>query len=204
MDSGDVDNPAGVPLPAAPPPILSEEERREILNAFVALSPVEMGRLKRYARVRMVSVRGRVFHADAEDLLHEALAKTLDGIRKWNRNISFFYHLWASMRSIGNNWYERSLHNEELSTDDPGLKSLARSPNWLIDAHAFIEQLRHILEEKTVARRVLEALMEECTPAEIQALLNITEPAYRAAYKQIRRDAMELLRSKEDDSTYGW
>jgi hypothetical protein len=41
MDSGDVENPAGVYLSVIPPSLLTEEERREILDAFRALSPVE-------------------------------------------------------------------------------------------------------------------------------------------------------------------
>jgi len=203
MDSGDVENPAGVHLPAIPPSILTEEERREILNAFRALTQIETRRLTGYARVKMISVRQRVFYADAEDLLQEALGKTLEGTRKWNRKVSFFQHLIGSMSSIAQNWCKKGSHETPLADEEPADPESSFSLDWSIDAQAYINQIRQMLEDKPVARKVLGVWMEGHTPAETQALLNISNEVYWAARKQIRRDAMALLRS-EEGFTYGW
>jgi DNA-directed RNA polymerase specialized sigma24 family protein len=203
MDSGDVENPAGVYLSVIPPSLLTEEERREILDAFRALSPVEMRRLKGYASVKMISVRERVFYADGGDLLQEALGKTLEGTRKWNRKVSFFYHLIGSMSSIAQNWCQKGSHETPLADEEPADPKPSLSLDWSIDAQAYINQIRQMLEDKPVAREVLEAWMEGHTPAETQALLNISKEVYWAARKQIRRDAMALCRP-EGGFPYGW
>ncbi len=196
MACGDVENPAGVPSSVPPQPPITEEEKAAILNAFRALSPVEMNRLIRYARFRMIPIRERVHHSDAEDLLHEALVKTFDGTRKRNPEISFFYHLVGAMSSIADNWFKRVALTTELPETEPG--GPFHSPDSALDAEALIGQIRQALRDKPVALALLDAWMDGNKPAETQRLLNIDDDDYWKARKQITRCAEETVRRNSE------
>src|ERR1700740_2425901 len=114
----------------------THHDRIEVLAAFRALSEAEMKRLTGYARYRMVPVRGRLHDADAEDLFHEALVKTLEGTRPWRRGVPFVHHLLGCMSSITNNWFEQGERNSPLPEDVQGS---ARGVDSAVDADIQIE-----------------------------------------------------------------
>ena len=72
-----------------------------VIAAIERLSDADMQKLKRYAGFKALQMRGAVFHSGADDLLHDAIERTLDGRRKWDEaNVEFTVHLIGCMRSI--------------------------------------------------------------------------------------------------------
>lgn len=136
----------------------------------------------------MVPVRGRLHYADAEDLLHEALVKTLDGTRRWRHGVTFMQHMVGCMSSIANNWFEQAGRNTELSDTQASSPAL----DSVIDSLAAVNRLRDHLES-VVALDVLDTLLEGYTPAEAQGVFGIPQGVYWAARKQIRRQAEVLV-----------
>ena len=174
-------------------PAVTHHDKAEVLAAFRALSETDMGRLMGYARSRMVPVRGRLNDADAQDLFHEALVKTLDGTRRWRRGISFTQHLVGCMKSIAHNWFEQGGRNTELSND---VQASSPALDSAVDEDIQIERLRQELQADTVALSVLDNFLDGQTPAETQAMLRINEDVYWAARKRIRRRAKLLVASE--------
>jgi DNA-directed RNA polymerase specialized sigma24 family protein len=65
---------------------LSSAELSECINEVNRLTAHQIRALKTYAMFLLSSIRGFFHYLDADDLLHEALLRTFDGRRKWNRS----------------------------------------------------------------------------------------------------------------------
>lgn len=103
-----------------PDSLISNDEYasiEEIKAAIMALTRADLLRLRYYASKR-VSAYGRFSKGlSAEDLLSEAIMRTLeeDG-RKWNKNsVSFLGLLFGTMRSISRNWTDGHIKVEAKS-----------------------------------------------------------------------------------------
>src|ERR1022692_2869562 len=154
---GSTGEPTGTAQPSSPAaPSLGHHSNAEVLAAYLALSKSDIGRLMAYARFRTFSVRGRFHHADAGDLFHEALVRTLDATRPWRKGVTFINHLVGCMRSIVNNWSEKASRFTELS-DTP-----APSPSMesAIDAQSHIDRLRGLLSKNRLALSILDAWLD--------------------------------------------
>jgi len=145
-----------------------------------------MRTLLSYATFRMAGIRGMVFSADASDLLHEAIARTLDGRRRWNHErIDFVTHLKGCMRSIASELLQRA------TTEIGAIKEAAmRSWRQDLDEYWPTEILEHIpsrLADDELALQVFERLRQGYTRAEIIHALKMRPDAYDAARKRISR-----------------
>lgn len=188
------------PSPAPSAPEAKYHEKEEVLAAFCALSPAELERLRSYARIRMIPVRHRLHDADAEDLLHEALVKTLDGkTRRWRRGVSFMHHMAACMSSIVNNWFEQAGKYQDMQGFEGSDADADPSgdPALRFDAQERINRLRSELEDDGIALSVMETMMDGRSPVEAQAFLRVDNDVYWAARKRVRRCAQRLFRSPE-------
>jgi DNA-directed RNA polymerase specialized sigma24 family protein len=160
-------------------------ELAEIIAVLNGLPDVALIKLESYGSFLMVGVRGRFSHADAEDLLHEAIARTLDGRRKWNpQKIDFVLHLKGCMRSIADEWIQKADREVALNPETE-LASVEFNDGY--PSEEIIRFTRRRLRFDVVALAVLDALYAGEFPAEIQVLLNISEKVYNAARKRIFR-----------------
>lgn len=166
-----------------PEPQLAEVA--EIITALNGLSDVALLKLGSYGTFLMVGVRGWFSYADADDLLHEAIARTLDGRRKWNpQKIDFVLHLKGCMRSIADEWMQKADREVALN---PDTELASVEPDERYSTDEIIQFTRYRLKFDAVALRVFDALYAGEFPAEIRQLLNINDRVYNAARKRIFR-----------------
>jgi hypothetical protein len=171
------------------------EARFEFLGAVGSLVREDIEVLLSYAHYRMLRVRGRVLHSDAEDLLSEAIIRTRDGRRTWNyRNIPFRIHLIGCMSSIAYEWSKKGSKYVALSDTQASKYNLEAE----VDAKLNVARLRQCLEDDSVALSVLETVMQGLTAKEAQESLNFNAHVYQAARKRLKRHYDRLFGPKQD------
>lgn len=154
----------------------------ECIDAIKALSDQEVGRLKSYAKSKTFTSPGVLYNADAEDLFHEAIARTLDGRRQWKpQQITFALHLRGCIRSIA---YEYAEEAERRS--DALAEQVPREEERIYRA-AIFNQARLLLKSDRLAAAVLNLLLDGHLPRAVRTLLDIEENVYNAARKRIFR-----------------
>src|SRR5690348_2838913 len=89
---------------------MSAEDRARFWSAIDSLSPAELLRLKLYAAWRIRILGHLAAGREAADLLHEAIAATVDDRRPWKGNgVPLMAHLRGAMRSISSGWSEKGV-----------------------------------------------------------------------------------------------
>jgi DNA-directed RNA polymerase specialized sigma24 family protein len=171
--------------------------------ALKALSEKDKEILKRFARFKMFPLTAKVRHSDAEDLLHEAIKRTLNGDRKWNPDATVVKHLIGCMSSIASEWYKEASKHTELSNSPDSHQASgsieAEARLILNEAEAktrlIIEQTRAHLQDEgdSDALSVLESLLQGHRPAEARQKLNMAPEVYIAAKKRIQRLVRRLI-----------
>jgi DNA-directed RNA polymerase specialized sigma24 family protein len=170
-------------------PLPEQRPDAELIAAIDNLSRGDTELLKKYAHAQIMRVNGTVHAADLKDLMQEAMTRTLLRKRTWNRRVPIVQHLMGCMRSIASDWCKQDRRYTELS----GSHASIPSSEVEIAGEAFSERLRSRLQGNSVALSVLETLFDDDSPAVVQKALNISDKAYWAARKRIRRQADRLL-----------
>jgi DNA-directed RNA polymerase specialized sigma24 family protein len=164
---------------------MRQATRSEKLAALNALTSQDYGKLLRFAEFTAMKFGGRVYDADAEDLLHEAIARALDdgNIRKWcSRKIDISMFLKGCIRSIASHWCKRA-RNTELPNDFPS----PTRHDMQIEAAVTIAEIRQRLESRPEAVEIFDLKCLRFTAKEIQERLGISPNVYAAAVKWIAR-----------------
>jgi DNA-directed RNA polymerase specialized sigma24 family protein len=165
---------------------VSNDNVRHCYDALEKLSEEEEHTLLSYAHFKALSIRGMVYPLDARDLLHEAIARTLDGRRKWDpERIDFVTHLIGCMRSIASELLTRKRREVEA------LEEYERR-EWrnLFDSYwpeQILRETRIRLLDNEIAVQVFDRLLEGYKRAEICQTLNMRIDVYDAARKRITR-----------------
>jgi DNA-directed RNA polymerase specialized sigma24 family protein len=138
-----------------------------------------------------------------EDLLQEAITRTLSGERKWRDGVAFNWHLHECMRSIS--WDCSRKRDENLFLD-----SQSGDGNRDMSVLAGSEAATPDPERQTAARLALERIVENCgsdpvvlglikgklqgkTGPEIREELKLSEKDFRAAAQRLRRSARKVI-----------
>ncbi len=204
------------PTPAlAPPSYASVEEVRAALHA---LGSLDLKKLYVIAQVYCRAYGVPVCHMEPRDLLHEAMACTLDGRKQWRHGVSLPYHLERAMENIV--WRVRAKlrrrveaglghpENEE-ETDDPldrlrDLRSYQRDANAkaAVQEHAedALEGALALFDDDTEAQAVLRCRASGQKKEEIQRWLNLSDTTYATISKRLLRKITpfyEKLRSAD-------
>ena len=129
----------------------------EATQAIVDLSREQKRRLERIAR------KWAWFSGDHRGLLHEAIASTVEGKRRWNRSVDIVRHLDQVMRSIASN----ALKRRETASDD--LENTASRTVWQDDVPS-TEQI--LIERETREERRNSALAMCGDDEEVKLLVN--------------------------------
>lgn len=162
-----------------------------IETAIESLSDADWYRLRQVARI----LAWKVPMMDGEELLFEALERTLDDRRRWNRAaVEFVGHLIGVMRSIASHEASRR------GIDTVGLTSsmdliAPENPESSLSAEEQIRRLRAHFGERDdgEALQVLDAMELGCDGAMIRAQLGLTQTQLETTVRRIRRAALRVL-----------
>jgi hypothetical protein len=170
----------------------------EVRAAIEGLATADLVRLHNVARV--FAPRRH------EDLLHEAISRTLSGERRWREGVPLFWHLYAAMRSIAWAWGKKGDENLVLESQ---CGDLGDEAGFL----AGIQETAPDPERKAAARLAVERIVERCgsdpvvlglvtgklqgkTGREIREELNLSERDFSAAAQRLRRSARALVQGR--------
>jgi hypothetical protein len=174
-------------MPHAPDPPCGSA----IEHAIERLSVADWVRLRQVARI----LAWKVPAMEGEELLFEALERTLDDRRRWNRAaIDFVGHLIGAMRSIASHEATRR------GLDTVGLTSsmdliAPENPESSCSAEQQIHRLRTHFGERADARalQVLDAMELGCDGPTIREQLDLTQSQLETVVRRIRRAAVRVL-----------
>lgn len=190
-------------------------EKIEVDRAIEALTSSELLRLRLFADFRVRGLGRAARGRTGEDLLGEALLRTLIGTeaigkgRHWNKDVDFVRHLSGAMRSISTCWKrqfeekETYLMSELLILDAEGqthsLLDNVASGHTQADQHLIAqeEEYRVLTRFKgdPHATQVLQGLLDGLKKSEIISRWGFDEKKYTAAVKRIR---LKLLGRRTD------
>lgn len=132
---------------------------------------------------------------DGEALLFDALERTLDGRRRWNReSVDFVGHLIGVMRSVASHEAERRGLDMVALTSSIELIGDA-DPENALSAEEQIQRLRtHFGEQDdVVALQVLDAMELGCDGPTIRAQLGLDQTGLETVIRRIRRAAARVF-----------
>jgi DNA-directed RNA polymerase specialized sigma24 family protein len=164
----------------------------DVACAIHGLSDVDLLRLKALARLWTRGLPGGVGWAD---LLNEAIARALDGSRRWPPGVPLLAFLSGAMRSICDDHWRRARRDLELfvraeDLSDPGAGEEAESPpgpeRILVAAQA-LAAVNALFADDPPALKMIAALAEGLTAREICKLYDMSERDYDTVRKRMRR-----------------
>ena len=162
-----------------------------IETAIESLSDADWYRLRQVARI----LAWKVPTMDGEELLFEALERTLDDRRRWNRaEVEFVGHLIGVMRSIAS--HEASRRGLDMVGLTSSMDLIApENPESSLSAEEQIRRLRaHFGERRDAgALQVLDAMELGCDGATIRTQLGLSQTQLETIVKRIRRAALRVL-----------
>ena len=171
-----------------------ERSLEEIWEAVTSLPPAELLRLVNYARWRLRWLGRKALGRNEHDLLGDAIIATITGQRVWTEGVDLCSHLLGAMRSISSMWHEK-MGEEYLESElaEPGVKNpldqaVTRvEPERILRAKEGLEQVTNLFAADRFASQVIQLLGLGYTAKEIQSRLGMSERAFGAALKRIRR-----------------
>jgi DNA-directed RNA polymerase specialized sigma24 family protein len=163
----------------------------EAQDAIHGLSKADHAKLMIIARsfARLPSIRSSV---DAEDLLHDAVVKTIDGTRRWNRRVSIVRHLDRVMESDAGHAVRKTHRSESLEERQAELAAPSDSAQVL--AHEQLEEILPVLEGDERALEVLRLKGDGFAASEIRARMEMSDTEYDTIGRRIRRLRERLSR----------
>jgi CheY-like chemotaxis protein len=153
-------------------------EKIEVDRAIEVLTSSELLRLQQYADFRVRGLGRAARGRTGEDLLGEALLRTLVGAeatqkgRHWNRDVDFVMHLTGAMQSISSSWKRQFTDREAYLISELPMHDAEGQEHSPVDnvasAHAAADQL---LVEKDEKDQILTIFKDD--PEATQMLLGL-------------------------------
>jgi DNA-directed RNA polymerase specialized sigma24 family protein len=150
--------------------------------AIERLSEADLLRLQIHARFLIFGLGQKAEGEGWQDLIQEAVLRTIEGTRRWPSHIEFRHFLMGTMRSIANSWLKRRAH-VSLSLVPAQEAAFAKQ----IAIGSELDAIRTQLGSDQDAILVFNCLSRDMTGPEIMAQLGLSEHDYRAAVRRIRR-----------------
>ena len=167
---------------------------REARSAIENLQDTDYKDLMIFARrFAKNKLKGTVIEPD--DLFQQAILKTLDGRRRWNRRVSIIEHLDGVMKSdSGHEVDKRAVrgfsqlpeHNVEPIDQQP-------SPEVLLLIRDELKDLLDLFDGDEIALKLLHLKRDGFSASEIQLELGIEKRHYETVNKRIRRRVLKYL-----------
>jgi CheY-like chemotaxis protein len=190
-------------------------EKIEVDLAIKVLSSADLGRLQQIARLLLRNIGRAARGRDWEDLLGEALCRTLIGAedvqngRHWNRSVPFAQHLAGAMKSIASLWKRQFREQETYSASEltiydaegqehspfDTVRSRSASPDQHLMEKDEEDRILAMFSDDAEATLVLNGWMDGLNKNEIMARGGLEAKKYAATRKRIRWKL--LARAKE-------
>ena len=164
---------------STPPTHLAIDEARIRLRR---LRPAETVRLGELARLCARSVGSGT---EGAEILNEALARVLEGRRRWPADLPVDVFFSEVMRSIAHEWRQRAWREPFL--DDQAGPDVAVPPDHRADVESVTAVVRRSLKNDPLALRLFELELLEITGSEIQRELGLDATAYDTLRRRFRR-----------------
>jgi len=181
-------------------------EKIEIDRAITALTSSELLRLQRFAKFRVRGIGRAASGRNWEDLLSEALYRTLMGTedaqsgRHWNKKVTFVQHLAGAMSSIASLWKrqfkekttyrmsELSIHDSEGQEHSPfdEIPATCKPADQRLIEKCMTDHVLELLQDSPHASQVFRGLVDHLKKTEIMSKYGLDEKQYAAAMRRIR------------------
>lgn len=192
-------------------------DKIDVERAIQELTTTDRLRLKQFAALRMFALGRAARGRTGEDLLSEAILRTLMGLetmekgRHWNKNVDFVRHLTGAMQSIAHCWKRTFNDNEPylacelLKCDEEGeemspfeslgsgLPTMAQDLIAREREHEILARFKHDPE----AIALIQGLLDGLKKSEIVQKYGFSQKRYEAVLKRIR---MKLSRRRPDEA----
>jgi len=165
----------------------------DVARAIHSLSDADLVRLKALAQLW---ARGLPRGLSWSDVLHEAIARALDGSRKWPRGIPILAFLSGVMRSIcEDQWRRERLEHEVLCRDVDSADLCAAGdtagstadPERAVSAAQSLAAVNRLFAADPDALKIIAGLSDGLTAAEICRVYGMSEREYDTTRRRMRR-----------------
>ena len=146
------------------------------------LRPAEAVRLSELARVWARSVGSGT---EGAEILNEAVARVLEGRRRWPADLPIDVFFSEVMRSIAHEWRQRAWREPFL--DDQTIPDVAVAPDDRAEIESVTAVVRRSLKDDPLPLRLFELELEGKTGFEIQRDLQLDATAYDTVRRRFRR-----------------
>lgn len=169
----------------------------DVEAAIRVLSAADFLRLRRYGDRRAACLRARGVGVDGDDLLQQAIEKTLNQERKWpKKRVGFVSHLMRTMSSTAS--HAKKKHDDVRPSEEIGgdadsssvaspFAPLMPSPEVEAAAQEQLAQIEERFADDVEATFVIDGHKRGLTGPEIQRDLGMTQREYETVMTRIRR-----------------
>ena len=170
--------------------------RKDVLDGLRGLTAADLRRLKGVARVRALGLH----EVEWQDLLQEAVVRTLDGARQWPVDVGLVVFLRETMRSIASeHWRRRRVDpivQDPPQHDSPDIVEATvldtvvdptADPERDAAAAETLAQIEQAFEGDLQALHVLRGMALGKSPSEIQEEGQMDARRYASTQRRIRR-----------------
>ena len=172
----------------------SKEEAKDIISESTSKDRKQM-----LISAKRLVCRYKLSSTDPEDLLQEALCKTLAGKRSWKRKIPIVFHIYQTMRSIASHYCEHSVRFKNVEDVD-SLYALNASPEYADSNTEEIsirrQEIQNILsyfKDDVLCHKTIQFQAQGMTGTEIQKTMQLTAQEWAALKKRTRRKIIEYI-----------
>nr|WP_276978022.1 hypothetical protein [Ferrimicrobium acidiphilum] len=177
----------------------------EVAAALAALSGADLVRLKRIAQLRSAGLSTVTW----EDLINEAIVRSLTGTRRWPPSIPFIAFLAQTIRSIASEEWRRLDHEQTRveadlgfgEDDDQSMADLAVDhigPERNAIARKTLNDIELLFHDDDAAKAILHGFAQGATPKQVQSSASLTPTQYASAQRRIRRRLARHFAAKEN------
>ncbi|WP_246563487.1 RNA polymerase sigma factor [Bradyrhizobium liaoningense] len=173
----------------------------DVAAAIDALSDIDLVRLKTLARLWSRGLPGGLGWSD---ILHEAIARVLDGSRPWPPGVPILAFLSGVMRSICNDHWRRARSEQRLlvSRDDPDQRSWPSEeaddvpdPERVMAAAQMLANVYRLFEADPLALKIIAGMADGLPASEIRKVHAMSELDYDTTRRRMRRTLLRHQRS---------
>ena len=187
---------------------VSRLSRDEIENAIKSLTAAEQT-----AIMKIAMQYANLTPYGADDLVQEALARTLEGRRAWPRGLpATRFFKWVIRSIVSKEWKRKDvLLDEEVEDIPDGEEQRALGPNpssaappqgWpeeraILDKNYIIEIIK-ALDDDPIAQKILRGMLDGAEGDELQKISGLSQTEYESKRRKIRRrgDKIRMERKK--------
>lgn len=168
----------------------------EFLDALRKLSDHERLALEAYAN----RCTGGTPYSSAKDIIHEAINRTLEGRRRWPRDVDLAVFLANAVRSIANTSRQLAeqshLSVDDLREEENGACNLLYQPTCSTEevaiarererlGQAAIKFARSTLADDVEGLRVLDGIVADLSPKDMKEAFDLDDLAFDAARQRV-------------------